>query len=157
MYVLYCKNLFSGWILIDRCGKHFGTILNFLRDGCVPLPESSKQMAELLAEAKYYCISELAESCEQALLKKERDAEPICRVPLITSQKEEQLLISSTSKVVWLQNLCDIGVVSLLQHFFWSLAIVCVFSKPLGSSESMIRLTPNIMVWPWFLADYFRH
>jgi len=59
-------------------------------------------MAELLAEAKYYCISELAESCEQALLKRERDAEPICRVPLITSQKEEQLLISSTSKVVWI-------------------------------------------------------
>jgi len=90
----------EGWILIDRCGKHFGTILNFLRDGCVPLPESAKQMAELLAEAKYYCISELAESCEQALLKRERDAEPICRVPLITSQKEEQLLISSTSKPV---------------------------------------------------------
>lgn len=90
----------EGWILIDRCGKHFGTILNFLRDGCVPLPESAKQMAELLAEAKYYCISELAESCEQALLKKERDTEPICRVPLITSQKEEQLLISSTSKPV---------------------------------------------------------
>lgn len=148
MYVLYCKNLFSGWILIDRCGKHFGTILNFLRDGCVPLPESSNQMAELLAEAKYYCISELAESCEQALLKKERDAEPICRVPLITSQKEEQLLISSTSKVVWFQNLCDIGVVSLPQHFFWLLAIVCVFSKPMGSLESMIRLTPSIMVWP---------
>lgn len=90
----------KSWILIDRCGKHFGTILNFLRDGCVPLPESAKQMAELLAEAKYYCISELAESCEQALLKRERDAEPICRVPLITSQKEEQLLISSTSKPV---------------------------------------------------------
>lgn len=88
------------WILIDRCGKHFGTILNFLRDGCTPLPESAKQMAELLAEAKYYCISELAESCEQALLKRERDAEPICRVALITSQKEEQLLISSTSKPV---------------------------------------------------------
>lgn len=130
VYVLHCRNLFSGWILIDRCGKHFGTILNFLRDGCVPLPESSKQMAELLAEAKYYCISELAESCEQALLKKERDAEPICRVPLITSQKEEQLLISSTSKVVWLQNLCDIVVLSLLKHFFWSLAIVCVLVNP---------------------------
>ncbi|XP_066996641.1 BTB/POZ domain-containing adapter for CUL3-mediated RhoA degradation protein 3 [Anabrus simplex] len=90
----------EGWILIDRCGKHFGTILNFLRDGSVPLPESCKQMAELLAEAKYYCISELAESCEQALMKKEREAEPICRVPLITSQKEEQLLISSTTKPV---------------------------------------------------------
>nr|CAD7429260.1 unnamed protein product [Timema monikensis] len=89
----------EGWILIDRCGKHFATILNFLRDGTVPLPESSKQMAELLAEAKYYCIAELVESCEQALVKKEREAEPICRVPLITSQKEEQLLISSTAKV----------------------------------------------------------
>lgn len=86
--------------MVDRCGKHFGTILNFLRDGSVPLPDSTREMAELLAEAKYYCISELAESCEQALLRKEREAEPICRVPLITSQKEEQLLISNTTKPV---------------------------------------------------------
>jgi len=90
----------EGWILIDRCGKHFGAILNFLRDGIVPLPETCKEMAELLAESKYYCISELSAACEQALLKKEREAEPICRVPLITSQKEEQLLINSTSKPV---------------------------------------------------------
>ncbi|XP_054263957.1 BTB/POZ domain-containing adapter for CUL3-mediated RhoA degradation protein 3-like [Macrosteles quadrilineatus] len=90
----------EGWILIDRCGKHFGAILNFLRDGLVPLPDNCKEMAELLAEAKYYCISELAGACEQALLKKEREAEPICRVPLITSQKEEQILINSTPKPV---------------------------------------------------------
>lgn len=31
----------EGWILIDRCGKHFGTILNFLRDGTVALPETT--------------------------------------------------------------------------------------------------------------------
>lgn len=91
--------LFSGWILIDRCGKHFGTILNFLRDGSVSLPETSKEIAELLAEAKYYCIAALADSCSQALLKKDRaELEPICRVPLITSQKEEEMLISSTTK-----------------------------------------------------------
>ncbi|KZC07193.1 PREDICTED: BTB/POZ domain-containing adapter for CUL3-mediated RhoA degradation protein 3-like [Dufourea novaeangliae] len=90
----------EGWILIDRCGKHFGTILNFLRDGSIPLPESTREMAELLAEAKFYCISELIESCEQALLRKEREAEPICRVPLITSQKEVLVLISSTTKPV---------------------------------------------------------
>lgn len=90
----------EGWVLIDRCGKHFGAILNFLRDGTVPLPDSAKEIAELLAEAKYYCILELAAACEAALMKKEREAEPICRVPLITSQKEEQLLINSTSKPV---------------------------------------------------------
>lgn len=78
-------------------------------------------MAELLAEAKYYCISELAESCEQALLKKERDAEPICRVPLITSQKEEQLLISSTSKVMRFEVLV---AVKLLMLIFW-VAVPC--------------------------------
>lgn len=54
---------------------------------------------ELLAEAKYFLIQELTDSCQQALAKKEREAEPICRVPLITSHKEEQLLIMSTSKV----------------------------------------------------------
>ncbi|XP_065347917.1 BTB/POZ domain-containing adapter for CUL3-mediated RhoA degradation protein 3 isoform X1 [Cloeon dipterum] len=92
--------LLSGWILIDRCGKHFGTILNYLRDGSVPLPDNSKEVAELLAEVKYYCIQDLIEACEMALLKREREAEPICRVPLITSQKEEQLLINSTAKPI---------------------------------------------------------
>ena len=47
----------EGWILIDRCGKHFGTILNFLRDGNVPLPETRTELSELRAEAKYFCLS----------------------------------------------------------------------------------------------------
>lgn len=46
----------DGWVLIDRNGKHFGTILNFLRDGYVPLPECRVETAEILAEAKYYLI-----------------------------------------------------------------------------------------------------
>lgn len=88
--------------MIDRCGKHFGTILNYLRDGTVALPDSYREIMELLAEAKYFLIEELTDSCQQALSKKEREAEPICRVPLITSHKEEQLLIMSTSKVLFI-------------------------------------------------------
>lgn len=94
------RSLPIGWILIDRCGTHFGTILNFLRDGSVALPETTKGIAELLAESKYYCIEELIEACEKVLAKKERESEPICRVPLITSQKEEQYLISTATKPV---------------------------------------------------------
>lgn len=88
--------------MIDRCGKHFGTILNFLRDGVAPLPEAQKGLAELLAEAKYYCISDLAESCERSISQRDRNALPeaICRVPLITSHKEEQLLITNSPKPV---------------------------------------------------------
>lgn len=41
-----------GWILIDRSGKHFGVILNYLRDCSVSLPETKKECEELLAEAK---------------------------------------------------------------------------------------------------------
>lgn len=83
--------------MIDRCGKHFGTILNYLRDNSVALPESSKSVAELLAEAKFYCLTDLADFCERALHKLE--PEPICRVALITSQREEQMLIKESSTV----------------------------------------------------------
>ena len=48
--------IFLGWILIDRCGKHFGIILNFLRDGTVALPETRRELQELQQEAKYYLI-----------------------------------------------------------------------------------------------------
>uniref|UniRef100_A0A8B9ZXB8 BTB domain-containing protein n=1 Tax=Anas zonorhyncha TaxID=75864 RepID=A0A8B9ZXB8_9AVES len=57
----------EGWILIDRCGKHFGTILNYLRDGAVPLPESRREIEELLAEAKYYLVQGLVDECQAAL------------------------------------------------------------------------------------------
>ena len=54
-----------------------------------------REVQELQAEAKYYCIEELSELCEKSLktMKKEShpDVEPICRVPLITSLKEEQV------------------------------------------------------------------
>jgi BTB/POZ domain-containing adapter for CUL3-mediated RhoA degradation protein len=92
----------DGWILIDRCGKHFGTILNFLRDGIVSLPESQKEVAELLAEAKYYLIQELIDCCETVLnrYRENPNSEPICRVPLITSAKEEAQLINTTSKPI---------------------------------------------------------
>ncbi|XP_014675935.1 PREDICTED: BTB/POZ domain-containing adapter for CUL3-mediated RhoA degradation protein 3-like [Priapulus caudatus] len=90
----------EGWILIDRPGKHFGYILNFLRDGDLALPEGSRDIMELMAEAKYYCIKAVVDMCQLALRKKEQELDPICRVPLITSQKEEQELIKTTTKPV---------------------------------------------------------
>lgn len=75
-------------------------ILNFLRDGSVPMPDNHRELVELLAEAKYFLVQDLIESCECALKKPEKDKEAICRVPLITSAREEQQLISSTAKPV---------------------------------------------------------
>lgn len=86
-------------MFIDRCGKHFGTILNFLRDGSVPLPETCVEISEILAEAKYYGVIELSESCEQALQKKKNRNTNLTWVTLITSQNETLKLISTSSKV----------------------------------------------------------
>ena len=94
----------DGWILIDRNGKHFGSILNFLRDGQIALPDMRRELQELQAEAKYYCIEELSSACDASLSKMGwgeggwgGDLVPICRVPLITSQKEEQALINANN------------------------------------------------------------
>lgn len=90
----------EGWVLIDRSGKHFGTILNYLRDGSVPLPESKQHLEELLAEAKYYLLEELSNEIVQSLSKTKEPYEAACKVPLITSYKEEKLILSSTRKPV---------------------------------------------------------
>ena len=89
----------TGWILIDRSGKHFGCILNFLRDGTLSLPETRQELEELLAEAKFYLIEELVKECEEALKKKDDDILPCCIVRLATSTKQEKLLVSQSDKV----------------------------------------------------------
>lgn len=91
--------LFAGWILIDRSGKHFGTILNFLRDGKAILPHSRQDLEELHAEAKYYLVSELVDKCQKALKLKKDEQFPVCRIPVITSPREAKLLVSRTRKV----------------------------------------------------------
>jgi len=89
-----------GWILIDRNGQYFGYILNFLRDGTVALPESRRDLMDLLQEAKYFLVQDLVKMVESHLKRIGKDdVEPKCRIPLVTSQKEEQSLIASTARV----------------------------------------------------------
>jgi len=90
----------DGWVLIDRSGKHFGKILNYLRDGIIPLPDNKIDLKDLLEEAKYYCLPELSMEIEEELKKHGDDLVPRCRVTLVTSQKEERMLIAKTEKPV---------------------------------------------------------
>ena len=48
-------DIFTGWILIDRCGKHFGTILNYLRDDTAPLPVDSRELQVNAHKIVYLC------------------------------------------------------------------------------------------------------
>ncbi|CAI9740643.1 POZ domain-containing adapter for CUL3-mediated degradation 3-like [Octopus vulgaris] len=89
----------DGWILIDRSGKHFDTILNFLRDNHTTLPDTEIGLMELEAEARYYIVQDLVNIIEPAL-KKKREVQPSCQVPLLTSTEEEQNLFANTHKPV---------------------------------------------------------
>ena len=44
----------DGSYFIDRSPKHFDKILNFLRDGHVPLPTLREERAELRSEANFF-------------------------------------------------------------------------------------------------------
>ncbi|KTF85567.1 hypothetical protein cypCar_00012420, partial [Cyprinus carpio] len=53
----------EGWVVLDRCGRHFSLVLNFLRDGTVPLPETTRELEEVLKEAQYYRLQGLVQHC----------------------------------------------------------------------------------------------
>ncbi|XP_037333048.1 BTB/POZ domain-containing adapter for CUL3-mediated RhoA degradation protein 1 [Pungitius pungitius] len=95
----------EGWVVLDRCGRHFELVLNFLRDGSVPLPEDHRELEEVLKEAQYYQVQGLVQHCLSAMQKQKDVFETVCRIPMITSAKEEQKMIASCRKpVVKLQN-----------------------------------------------------
>lgn len=54
------------YIVIDRDGKHFGSILNYMRDDrSLDLDEwSDSNLTDLMREADFYCLTQLVELCE---------------------------------------------------------------------------------------------
>lgn len=99
------ESLFSiGWVLIDRDGKHFNSILNYLRDGTINLPECPQMLNELLHEAKFYCIESLIELVEQQLRTRSRkatgDTDACCKVIMLTSAKELPNIVTTVRKPI---------------------------------------------------------
>ncbi|CAN1132276.1 FH protein interacting protein FIP2 [Linum perenne] len=56
----------SGCVYVDRDGKHFRHILNWLRDGVVPILTDAKY-SELMREAEYYQLLEFIEAINHAV------------------------------------------------------------------------------------------
>ncbi|KAF5783898.1 putative chromatin remodeling & transcription regulator BTB-POZ family [Helianthus annuus] len=61
----------KGYVFIDRDGKHFRHILNWLRDGVAPVSNlSDLERVELLREAEYYQLLGLVDMINEFLNKK---------------------------------------------------------------------------------------
>lgn len=52
-FISYITELLQGVVFVDRDGKHFRHILNWLRDGIIPILIEAEYQ-ELLREAEYY-------------------------------------------------------------------------------------------------------
>ncbi|CAI9099338.1 OLC1v1036142C4 [Oldenlandia corymbosa var. corymbosa] len=66
----------KGYIFIDRDGKHFRHILNWLRDGVIPILKDSDYL-ELLREAEYFQLLGLIDGIKVALSCKKKDDEEL--------------------------------------------------------------------------------
>ncbi|KAK3025202.1 hypothetical protein RJ639_043128 [Escallonia herrerae] len=67
-----CKDSEKGYVFVDRDGKHFRHILNWLRDGVVPMLNES-EYSELLREAEYYQLLGLIDGVTVVLNKRKED------------------------------------------------------------------------------------
>ncbi|CAO4369372.1 unnamed protein product [Caenorhabditis nigoni] len=85
----------DGCIFIDRDSQHFRLILNFLRDGEMALPDSDREVKEVLAEAKFFLLDPLIELCEERL---ETSFSPYYRV--VSTVLEARKYIFATDKPV---------------------------------------------------------
>lgn len=74
--------------------------MNYLRDGNVGLPTNSQELEEILAEAKFYCITGLINLCEKTLENRNTVLSPVCQVPFITSEDERKQFIANATKPV---------------------------------------------------------
>ncbi|KAK2163381.1 hypothetical protein NP493_1465g00051 [Ridgeia piscesae] len=90
----------DGFVVIDRSGKHFGVILNYLRDGDVALPASQRELEELLAEAEYYRVERLITGIQARVSKPQLPVERPDGSSVVASSCEEAVaFIQSTEKV----------------------------------------------------------
>lgn len=64
----------NGYVFVDRDGKHFRHILNWLRDGVVPTLEEA-EYSELLREAEYYQLLGLIDGIQDVLNKRKEEEE----------------------------------------------------------------------------------
>ena len=104
----------DGYVLVDRSGKYFEFILDFLRDEdaqsvALFLEDKSEcELYELLREAKFYCVSALVALVEAKMasnkkaLLQAQPSEPYLGssvVSMVTSKSELNRILYSTEKV----------------------------------------------------------
>jgi BTB/POZ domain-containing adapter for CUL3-mediated RhoA degradation protein len=152
----------EGWVFIDRSGKHFDKILNFLRDGRIPLPSSVLELKELLAEAEFYQISELISFLQEAITKNNNmeslidSTRHLCFSYTMTNKQALCILASTSRKVVILQ--IDLNISSINNYKQYALFSIIKnlnlfnnLARKYGNKVLFIKVPMDIMCkWTFY-------
>ncbi|CAJ0579099.1 unnamed protein product, partial [Mesorhabditis spiculigera] len=93
----------EGWVLIDRSGRHFGLILDFLRDGTIPLPNCRYEVEQIMNEAAYYLVQDLVQHCSNWIAARRGSSTKLptlCYIPSISTKEEAETIVNHTTKPV---------------------------------------------------------
>ncbi|XP_015899432.1 FH protein interacting protein FIP2 isoform X3 [Ziziphus jujuba] len=88
-----CQDPEKGFVFVDRDGKHFRHILNWLRDGVVPTLKNS-EYAELLQEAEYYQLLGLIDGISDVMNQRNKNEEldtELTRIDIIKCIQSERV------------------------------------------------------------------
>lgn len=130
-------------ITIDRSPKHFDTILNFLRDGDVPLPVNELVLAEVRQEAEFFRLNGLIQLCDvkSATVKKVTISD--CEAKNVFKDHFKPAIINDDQKMV--EILANIDKKVLNYTFQFSLTR-CIFSA--GVNRFLLHSTKWIDSFP---------
>ncbi|KAK9058750.1 hypothetical protein SSX86_023592 [Deinandra increscens subsp. villosa] len=88
-----CKDS-EGCVFVDRDGKHFRHVLNWLRDGAVP-DLTKSEFSELLREAEYYQLLGFVERITEVLNRKKDGGENFCTTVDTLTQREPHSMLAA--------------------------------------------------------------
>ncbi|XP_073316918.1 FH protein interacting protein FIP2-like [Primulina huaijiensis] len=88
-----CQDTDTGYVFVDRDGKHFRHILNWLREGEVPILKDY-EYSELLREAEYFQLLGLIDGIKTSLINRKVDEEmgtELTRIDIIKCIQSEKV------------------------------------------------------------------
>ncbi|KAG6437428.1 hypothetical protein SASPL_102345 [Salvia splendens] len=88
-----CQDSDKGYVFVDRDGKHFRHILNWLRDGVFP-SMTEAEYSELLREAEYFQLLGLMDEINASLVKRKEETEmgtELTRIDIIKCSQSEKV------------------------------------------------------------------
>jgi hypothetical protein len=144
----------NGRYFIDRDGKYFSLILNYLREKKLFLSENFQEFKQLISEAKFYQIDRLINEIENRLNRTNENNQIGFQLTLISKLNQSQRILKLIGplKFIFLFNIQSIGekFLNIISSYVDPKNILCQFTFPFN--EKLILCQPLDQLQKFVLA-----